>query len=220
MPMPAALPAALLLLAQGAVAAQGASPQAASSPASTSLYGPAAPAPPIPPKAVKVPAADDSCAASQAGASSREIVICAQRPNGYRLDPDVMAARQHQRQQLAGRPKTPMEKVTDHSCVVGQGCFSAGINLVGAALTAAEMAARLSKGEEIGSMFQTERQPDEYQLYVAAKREREAKDAEQAALAKAKAQPVVAAPAAVSGAPPAPVQAPDQGAAEAPSAHP
>src|SRR5206468_678808 len=135
-------PAALLLLAQGAVAAQGASPPAASSPASTSLYGPAAPAPPIPPKAAKVPAADDSCAASQAGVSSREIVICAQRPNGYRLNPDVMAARQHKRQQLAGRPKTPMEKVTEHSCVVGgQGCFNAGINLIGAALTAAEMAA-------------------------------------------------------------------------------
>jgi len=87
-----------------------------------------------------------------------------------------------------------MEKVTQNSCAVGpQGCFSAGINLIGAALTAAEMARRLSKGEEIGSMFETERQPDEYQLYVEAKREREAKEAEQVALAKAKARQAAAA---------------------------
>src|SRR5438045_1319408 len=57
---------------------------------------------------------------------------------------------------------------------------------------AAEMAARLSKGQEIGSMFVTDPHPSEYQLYLAAKAEREAKEAEakaKALAAKAKAAP-------------------------------
>jgi len=74
--------------------------------------------------------------------------------------------------------------------VVGEaGCIGAnpGINLIGAALTAAEIAARLARGQEIGSLFVTDPQPSEYQLYQEAKREREAKEAEAAAAAKAKA---------------------------------
>jgi hypothetical protein len=63
------------------------------------------------------------------------------------------------------------------------------INLLAAAATAAEMADRLSKGQEIGSMFVTDPQPSEYQLYLEAKKEREAKEAAKAAKAKAAAQP-------------------------------
>jgi hypothetical protein len=59
------------------------------------------------------------------------------------------------------------------------------INLIGAALTAAEMAARLSRGQEIGSMFVTDPQPNEYQLYQQAKAERQAEEASKAAKAKA-----------------------------------
>jgi hypothetical protein len=62
-----------------------------------------------------------------------------------------------------------------------------GINLIAAAATAAEMAERLSKGQEIGSMFVTDPQPSEYQLYKEAKAKREAEEAEKAAKAKAKA---------------------------------
>jgi hypothetical protein len=217
--MPIALPAALFLFAQSAVAAP-----AANSPANAAPYGPAAPGTPPAAAPAKPPAAPaaDNCGAPQTGASSREIVICAQRPNGYRLDPDVMAARLHKHQQLAGRPKTPMEKVTQNDCVVGpQGCFSAGINLIGAALTAAEMAERLSKGEEIGSMFKTEPQPDEYQLYVEAKHEREAKEAQQAALAKAKVRQAAADAAAAPATAPAATPAPSAPAASpAPLAQP
>ena len=72
------------------------------------------------------------------------------------------------------------------------GCTpGAGVNLIGAALTAAQMAARLAQGKEIGSMFVTDPHPTEYQLYVEAKRAREAREAEAeaeaAAAAKAKA---------------------------------
>ena len=64
---------------------------------------------------------------------------------------------------------------------------AAGINLIGAALTAAEMAKRLAAGKEIGSMFETEPNPSEYQLYQQARHEREAREAQKAAEAKAKA---------------------------------
>ena len=59
------------------------------------------------------------------------------------------------------------------------------INLLGAAATAAEMAARLARGQEIGSMFVTDPQESEYQLYKEAKARREAEEAEKAAKAKA-----------------------------------
>lgn len=69
----------------------------------------------------------------------------------------------------------------------------AGINLVGAALTAVEMATRVAAGKEIGSMFVTDPQRSEYQLYLEAKREREARELEQAAQRKAKAAKAAAA---------------------------
>jgi predicted lipid-binding transport protein (Tim44 family) len=61
------------------------------------------------------------------------------------------------------------------------------INLLAAAVTAAEMADRVAKGQEIGSMFKTTPTPTEYDLYVEAKRAREAEEAAKAAKAKAKA---------------------------------
>ena len=59
--------------------------------------------------------------------------------------------------------------------------MTAGINILAAAATAAEMAKRLSAGQEIGSMFETDPHPSEYQLYLAAKARREAAEAEKAA---------------------------------------
>ena len=158
------LPAALIFLAQAATGAS---------------------APPDP----TAPAKTEACSPRAPDSNAREIVICADRPNGYRIDPDVLAAKKAKKQALAGRPKPPT-KMPDTSCtVVGPaGCIAApGINLLAAAATAAEMAARLSRGQEIGSMFVTDPQPDEYQLYREAKAEREAEEAEKAAKAKAKA---------------------------------
>lgn len=182
--MPAGLSVALALLAD------------------TAAYGPAAP--PAPPKpAVKLAA--DGCATARASANTREIVICAQRPNGYRLDPDVMTARREKKQGMAGRPHNPHEAFRDNSCAtVGpMGCRGgAAINLVAAAITAATMAKRLVKGEEVGTMFETDPHQSEYQLYVEAKARREANEAEKAAAAKAKA----AASRAATAPPPAPAR--------------
>jgi hypothetical protein len=139
--------------------------------------------------------AEESCREAMAKADTREIVICAQKPQGYRLNPDVMRAKREARS--SGRPTRPGPGgYHDNSrCVVGpEGCPSFGINLLGAALTAGEMAARLSKGQEIGSMFQTDPHPSEYQLYLEAKRDREAKEAAKAAAAKKKAAEVQAGP--------------------------
>jgi hypothetical protein len=110
-----------------------------------------------------------------------EIIVCAERPQGYRIDPDLLEAQRIVRD-LKTRPKPP-DRMADTSCqTVGpMGCRGqAGINLLAAALTAAEMAKRLSEGKEIGSMFITDPQPDEYQIYLALKKAREEKAQETA----------------------------------------
>jgi hypothetical protein len=176
--MPIGLPVAMALLAQTASAT--------------------APAP-APTAAAEPPAknADETCRDAMAKLDTREIVICAQKPQGYRLNPDVMMAKRAIRSS-GGRPTRPGPGgYHDNSrCVVGpEGCPSYGINLIGAALTAGEMASRLAKGQEIGSMFITDPHPSEYQLYQEFKREREAKEAEKKAKAAAKAKADSAAPA-------------------------
>jgi len=148
------------------------------------VAGPPAPKPaiPAPPPAPAAPA--QPCANRQE--RDGEIVICAERQSGYRIDPDVLQAK---RQYRGSKRKRPENFVHNDCATVGpMGCRGGPtINLIGAALTAAEMAKRLAQGKEIGSMFITDPQPTEYQLYVAAKHRREAEQAAAAAAAKAKA---------------------------------
>jgi len=140
-------------------------------------------APKADPSSASAPA--ESCPAQPE--DTRTIVICTQRPNGYRLNPDVMEAKREMRS--PGRPVRPGGGTPRPACAtVGpMPCMNAGINLLAAALTAAEMAKRLAKGQEVGSMFLTDPQPDEYHRYLAAKERREADDSQKAADAKAKA---------------------------------
>ena len=165
---------------------------------------PAPPKPPPPPAELQTKAAE-RCPTLPPTAQPGEIVVCGQKPEGYRLDPDVLTAKREMRS--GGRPRRP-ERYRDTSCaVVGEaGCIGAtpGINLFGAAMTAAQIAARLAKGQEIGSIFVTDPQPSEYQLYLEAKRDREAKEAEAAAVKAAKAKAAAASAAAGSGASPKP----------------
>jgi hypothetical protein len=115
-----------------------------------------------------------------------DIVICAERSQGYRLNPDLIVAKRELRK---GRGQKGPESFRDDSCTnVGPaGCMGAGagVNLMGLALTAAEMAKRVAEGKEIGSMFQTTPTLDEYHFYLAAKQEREAREARQRAEALA-----------------------------------
>lgn len=154
----------------------------------------AAPAPPAPPEA-KPPASveatsDDDCAeAERASADTRTITVCAQRPQGYRLNPDVMAAKRIKRTGRGAAPKPAENFKRDECATVGpMGCRGQGvIDIPSAVVAAAQMAAKAAKGENVGEMFQTDKQLGEYELYLLAKAEREAREEEEAA-AKVRAQ--------------------------------
>jgi hypothetical protein len=145
-------------------------------------------------KTVEAPAKTaDRCGPAPPTTEPGEIFVCAPRPQGYRIDPDLLEA---ERAKRSGRPKPP-ERMADTSCAsVGpMGCTGvggAGIDLLGAAMVLGTMATKAVRGENVGSMFVTDRQPTEYELYVEAKRAREAREAE-AAAAKAKAANAAAA---------------------------
>jgi hypothetical protein len=181
------VPMALMLLA-----AQASAPASDAAPATRPIeshdgYGPRYDPPTAEPKPkpVAAPAPDPIC---QSREQQGQIVICAPRPQGYRLNPDIMEAKREKRS--GGRPpRSGPIAMKDNSCqVVGPaGCFNAGINMLAAAATAAEMAKRLAEGKEIGSMFVTDPSPDEYQLYLMAKARREAREAEATTAAKVKA---------------------------------
>ena len=145
-----------------------------------------APVKPAPPQAKPA----ESCGPAPTASEPGEIFVCAPRPQGYRIDPDVLEASRAKR---SGRPKRP-ERMADNSCAsVGpMGCTGlggAGINLLGAAMVLGQMATKAMRGENVGQMFVTDREPSEYELYKEAKRQREAEEAEAAAAAKAKAAP-------------------------------
>ena len=131
-----------------------------------------------PPATPPVRHAQEGCAFSPESIEKGEIVVCAQRPQSYRLDPDVMAAKKAKRD--GGPPPGPERFVNQDCKTIGpMGCRGqAGINLIAAGMTLAKMADRLSKGQEIGSMFITDPHPSEYQLYLAAKAAREAREEE------------------------------------------
>lgn len=154
-------------------------------PVALAMLAPAAEASAAPPSAATSTSSPSSCPPPDP--RSTTIVICTQRPNGYRLNPDVMEAKREAHS--PGRPVRPGGGPPRPECAtVGPvPCMNAGINLIGAALTAAEMAKRLATGKEVGSMFLTDPKPDEYHLYEAAKARREAEEQQKAADAKAKA---------------------------------
>lgn len=151
---------------------------------------PAAPATNPPAAPTGSPAKPSDCSDRTISSSDGEgttILICAQRPQGYRLDPDVMEAKREVHS--GGRPPRQSTETPPPDCAtVGPApCVNAGINLLAAAAVAAEMGKRLATGQEIGSMFVTDPHPDEYQLYLMAKARREAREAEKAAEARRRA---------------------------------
>ena len=171
--MPAGLSIAIAMVAQAAGGAPASAPQATAAP----------------PASAPVRAAN-GCGPAPAGIEPGEIFVCAPRPQGFRIDPDVLEADRAKRRP---KPKRP-ERMVDNSCAsVGpMGCTGlggAGIDLLGAAMVLGTMANKAIRGENVGEMFITDREPDEYELYKQAKRAREAKEA--AAKAKAGRAPAV-----------------------------
>ena len=150
--------------------------------AAAESYGPTLP----PTSKPKTEAAVSACAAPAVDKDKGEIFVCAPRPEGYRIDPDVLKASKQARNRT--KPKRP-ERLVDNSCAsVGpHGCTTTGVNLLQAAVVLATMAQKAVKGENVGQMFVTDRQLSEYELYKLAKSEREAKEAAEATAAKVKA---------------------------------
>ena len=182
--MVAGLSVALMLLAP--VAADAAPPAAA-----PSSYGPV-----VPPAPKPKPASAPTEECRDPNGEDQEIVICALRPEGYRLNPDLMEAKRQMRS--GGKPtKVPSGPRPDCVSVGPAGCSTGGVDIVGAVLTAAQMAKRVVEGKEIGSMFQTDPHPSEYELYQMAKARREAREAEEALIKAGKKAKADAAAAAV-----------------------
>lgn len=151
--MPSGLPATLLLLAQ------------ATSPASAPA-GPAAATP-----------ANKPCQSTSPTAHTDEIVVCVERMEGYRIDPDLMTAKRAVREQ-GNRPKLRERlKGAPGLCENIGGCRGMeGVNLVSVGVAAARLAVRAAQGESVRDMFVTDPQLSEYELYQQAKRQREERE--------------------------------------------
>lgn len=174
--MLAGLPVALLF-AQAAAAAPASNPQPG--------YGPAT-SRPLKSAAVPVNAGERECAPQTPAPNANAIVVCAVKPQGYRIDPDVLAAKRMKKKGDPGPPKSPHETYADHSCAtVGpMGCRGGpAFNVVGAAMAAANMIGKAVKGENVGQALVADPTQSEYKLYQEAKREREEKEANAAAKA-------------------------------------
>jgi hypothetical protein len=171
----------------GAILAAAALAQVADAPAESPAaaepvhaYGPVEPAPPK--VAANAAPARKACSPETPEPDSDTIVVCVVKPEGYRIDPDVLAAKKAERQADQGRPLSRAEKVADTGGPVGPqyGCMGPQcVNLLAVALTAAQIAQRAAKGQEIGSVFRTDPQMSEYEYYQLAKAEREKREAEE-----------------------------------------
>ncbi|MES2119588.1 MAG: hypothetical protein V4513_03305 [Pseudomonadota bacterium] len=159
---------------------------ALAAPAAT--YGPVAPAPPKPKVTASSAAAQDACR-NQRPKNDREIVVCAPRTEGYRINPDIMEAKREARAQSV-RPRSPESYKDTTACqsVGPWGCTGTpSINLIAVGMVLATMARRAATGGNVGQMFVTDPQKTEYQLYLEAKARREAREKTEAAAALAKA---------------------------------
>jgi len=143
--------------------------------------------PPAPPRPKVVSAPPRSCTTA-ALTEPGVIVVCAERPQGYRLDPDVTRARREARNHTLPKGR---ELLRDTACntVGAAGCINQpAINVLAAASTAVAMVRTAMSGGNVGKMFVTDPEMSEYDYYLAAKREREeaaGEAADQAAVAAA-----------------------------------
>lgn len=156
--------------------------------AGATTYGPPDPPPPKPPP-VPVQASTTEpqrpCPA-QTDSDSTTIIVCAPKPEGYRLPPDIVEAQKLKKKGQAPQPRNPHESFANHDCVsIGpMGCRGTPtIDMIAVAATAAKIGDRLAKGQEVGSVFVTNPQTSDYGYFQQAKKERE--DRERAAAAKA-----------------------------------
>jgi hypothetical protein len=133
------------------------------------VYGPPAP---VPLPAHKGKTGTDACRSQ----NSRDVVVCAQRRQTSQLDPDVSDAQR--KGEKANRRASTARPTAQASCsTLPQGCGTglAGLDLANVAIVLGTMAVQAVKGEDWKKSLRTGG-PDEYQLYLQAKQEREARE--------------------------------------------
>ncbi len=114
---------------------------------------------------------------------ARSITVCAQRRQGYRLDPSVIeGSRQFEQNNRSATSSTPTAQAVCSSQTMGCGKGLESLDLANVALVIGTAVLKAAKGEK----WERAMQPgatDEYQLYRQAKRRREALEDQQAAAA-------------------------------------
>jgi hypothetical protein len=133
---------------------------------------------------------DPAAAAATAGPTSadqtcrslhpRDIVVCGQRPQGYRLDRAVTDANrqaEHDKRSTSGAPPPAQSACAQQpmGCPGGLG----SLDLANVALVLGTAGVRAARGQDWARAFKTG--PDEYRLYQQAKRRADADDAARAA---------------------------------------
>jgi hypothetical protein len=134
--------------------------------------------PPATATAAPTSAAPDAACQSR---DAKDIVVCAQRSQPYRVDPAVNeAGRQLEAKSRSATVATPPAQAICATQPEGCGNSLASLDLLNVAIVAATAGVRAATGKDWTKAFKTGG-PDEYQLYQEAKRRREAEDAERAA---------------------------------------
>jgi hypothetical protein len=129
--------------------------------------------------------ADAACQSEDA----RNIVVCGQRREQYRLDPSVMKAREEVKSnRRSATSATPAAQAACSSSPMGCTKDLKSLDLANLAVVVGTAAVRAAKGEDWAKVFRPGG-PDEYQLYQQAKQRRDiAAEARAAAGAKRKAE--------------------------------
>lgn len=112
---------------------------------------------------------------------AKDIVVCAQRSQPYRVDPAVNeAGRQVEANSRSANVATPAAQAICATQPSGCGNGLASLDLMNVAIVAATAGVRAATSKDWKKAFKTGG-PGEYQLYQEAKRRRDAEDAERAA---------------------------------------
>jgi len=112
---------------------------------------------------------------------TRNIVVCGQRRQPYRLDPSVMeAGREAESNSRSATSATPSAQAACSAAPMGCTKDLRSLDLANVAIVLGTAAVSAAKGDDWTKAFRPGG-PDEYQLYQQAKRRREAEAAERAA---------------------------------------
>jgi hypothetical protein len=160
---------ALVSVTPATASAQTPAPRPSETSANSRTAGPSAKAPQAPEKA---------CQSQEPG----DILVCGQRRQGYRLDPDVIEAnREVETNNRSANAPSPAAQSVCSAQPMGCGKSFDSLDLANVAIVAGTIAVKAARGEKWANAFKTGGS-DEYQLYQQAKRRHQAEEEERAAI--------------------------------------